>query len=320
MRCNRGVPFFWRLAQVSEMPEGPTVRRFCSLVSPFVGQQVVKVGGSTKQIALQDLMGQWIQDCQVHGKNIYVAFGGSVTPEATAEKSEEKILNDDPPSEATTTPPPDLSSLQNEEENPRRKWLRFHFGLYGSIRVNEFARAKQGNKRGDWKDPTPRLILHFSAGGFVVFYNCRILWCSSPDVEPTCDILSPEFDKEKALRALSAPRPVCIILMDQRHFSGVGNIIKNEILFLAGVHPLSLGSLLPVETLRALIDHAVSFTGEWLQSKTRGKPQHYHIYMKEYCHMGHEVVKESIGPPLGLKRLTWYCPTCQELVQRKEQE
>ncbi|XP_075719922.1 endonuclease 8-like 2 [Rhinoderma darwinii] len=312
------------------MPEGPTVRRFCSRVSPFVGQQVVKVGGRTRQIALQDLMGQWLQDCQVHGKNLYVAFGCGLTPEATSDNArelddgkshnthEENASNSFPPSEATTSTNL-LDSLKNEE-NPRRKWLRFHFGLYGSVRVNELARAKQGNKRGDWKDPTPRLILHFTSGGFLVFYNCRILRCSSPSVEPTCDILSSEFDKGKALRALSLPRPVCISLMDQRHFSGVGNIIKNEILFLAEVHPLSLGSLLPVETLRTLVDHAISFTAQWLRNKMQGEPLHYHIYMKEHCEKGHKVVKESIGPPCGLQRLTWYCPTCQERVQSPTQE
>ncbi|XP_040285762.1 endonuclease 8-like 2 [Bufo bufo] len=309
------------------MPEGPTVRRFSSLVSPFVGQQVEKVGCRTKQIALQDLMGQWIQDCQVHGKNLYVAFGCSithVTALADAQElddgkaPEEKSLNDYPPSDATTARTSPLSSLEHEEDNPRCKWLRFHFGLYGSIRVNEMARARQGNKRGDWRDPTPRLLLHFTSGNFLVFYNCRIHWCSSPHVEPTCDILSVEFDKEKALCALSSPRPVCVTLMDQQHFSGVGNIIKNEILFLAQVHPLTLGSLLTTNTLRALIDHAVSFTAQWLSKKMQKEPLHYHIYMKEYCEKGHKVVKESIGPPCGLKRLTWYCPTCQEQVQPEE--
>ncbi|CAI9605785.1 unnamed protein product, partial [Staurois parvus] len=207
------------------------------------------------------------------------------------------------------------STPGTSEETVVHKWLRFHFGLYGSVRANELARAKSGNKKGDWKDPTPRLIVHFDGGGFLVFYNCRMTWCSCPFVEPTCDILCPEFDKEKALRALSQPRPVCITLMDQSIFSGVGNIIKNEILYLARVHPLSLGSFLPVETLVALIDHAVTFTADWLNNKMKRKALHYHIYMKEQCENGHQVVKEAIGPTFGLKRLTWYCPICQKLAK-----
>lgn len=41
-------------------------------------------------------------------------------------------------------------------------WLRFHFGLFGSIRANEFSRANKANKRGDWKDPIPRYLVESS--------------------------------------------------------------------------------------------------------------------------------------------------------------
>ena len=36
------------------------------------------------------------------------------------------------------------------------RWLQISFGLFGSIWVNEFSRAKKANKRGDWRDPSPR--------------------------------------------------------------------------------------------------------------------------------------------------------------------
>ena len=36
------------------------------------------------------------------------------------------------------------------------RWLQVSFGLFGSIWVNEFSRAKKANKRGDWRDPVPR--------------------------------------------------------------------------------------------------------------------------------------------------------------------
>ena len=37
-----------------------------------------------------------------------------------------------------------------------KRWLQVSFGLFGSIWVNEFSRAKKANKRGDWRDPSPR--------------------------------------------------------------------------------------------------------------------------------------------------------------------
>ncbi|KAM4693072.1 endonuclease 8-like 2 [Discoglossus pictus] len=314
------------------MPEGPTLRRFCSLVSPFVTQLVVKVGGSTKQIALQDLKGQHFLQCQVHGKNLYLAFGANNKQERTEHELVEPNEEESNSQQAGYSAKGECSfseetsgdqSKRSCDEIKQRvatedhscKWLRFHFGLYGSVRANEFSRARQANKKGDWKDPTPRLIIHFDAEGFLVFYNCRMTWCSSPFSEPTRDILCPEFDKERALQALLAPRPVCITLMDQTYFSGVGNIIKNEILYLSHVHPMSFGSLLPPEKLSILIDHAIHFTADWLRCKMARKALHYHIYMKEYCAKGHQVIKESIGPVYGLKRLTWYCPECQPLMK-----
>ncbi|XP_075450983.1 endonuclease 8-like 2 [Ascaphus truei] len=319
------------------MPEGPTVRRFCSLASPFVSQLVVEVGGSTKQITPQDLKRQRFLDCRVHGKNLYLAFGsdlkkhssedasyeaeegGAHTMQAVSSQSLDYPLSEETSGEESERPSGQSTCIVQGSlsENQPWKWLRFHFGLFGSIRANEFSRARQANKRGDWRDATPRLILRFDTGGFLVFYNCRMTWCSSPASEPACDILSPEFDRERAVRALSQPRPVCYTLMDQRCFSGVGNIIKNEILYLAQIHPLSFGSLLPLENLRSLRDYALSFTSDWLRNKMQRKGLHYHIYMKEYCAKGHRVTKETLGPPNGLKRLTWYCPACQPQVKLK---
>ncbi|KAG8445849.1 hypothetical protein GDO86_010584 [Hymenochirus boettgeri] len=262
------------------MPEGPTVKRFSLLASPFVNQQVVKVGGSTKQILIQDLQGQQFQACQVHGKNLYLKFGFCKEP--VAEKATDR--KDGEIGETSR----DCVLSPADEDNTgihMGRWLRFHFGLYGSIRSNEFARAKQANKRGDWKDPTPRLAMFLTD---LVSWSFQLLmtWCSSPASDPR-DILSPEFDKEQAVRALSFPRPVSFTLMDQKNFSGLGfvtgkksnvkcNIIKNEILYLAQIHPLSIGSFLPLEKLRVLVDLALSFTSNWLSHKLKKKGLHYH--------------------------------------------
>lgn len=83
------------------------------------------------------------------------------------------------------TPPQEeeLQDLQNSRpgapsaptEGPG-SWLRFHFGLFGSIRANEFSRASRANKRGDWKDPAPRYLVGSS-------YKC-----SSVILERRCSV------------------------------------------------------------------------------------------------------------------------------------
>lgn len=69
---------------------------------------------------------------------------------------------------------------------------------------------------------SPRLVLHFESGGFLVFYNCRMHWCSAPRADPASDILSVEFHRGRALDALRTPEPICYTLLDQRYFSGLG--------------------------------------------------------------------------------------------------
>ncbi|NXT80192.1 NEIL2 Endonuclease, partial [Zapornia atra] len=315
------------------MPEGPSLRKFQLLTSPFVGQVVVKVGGSSRKISVNDLNALRLQDSQVHGKNLYLSFVAAEGP--LGPTAEDPVLQGEaasgasPPAEggqeelcAPQTHPQNemLQELQELRSEPPDvaegpgNWLRFHFGLYGSVRANELSRAKQANKRGDWKDPVPRLVLHFESGGFLAFYNCRMQWCSSPRADPASDILSAEFHRGQALDALRTPNPICYTLLDQRYFSGLGNIIKNETLYLARIHPLTRGSLLAVSDLEHLLDCAVQFSSDWLHSKLHGKRLHPQIYQKEQCPLGHAVMKGTLGPSGGFKRLTWWCPECQPEV------
>ncbi|XP_039386470.1 endonuclease 8-like 2 isoform X2 [Mauremys reevesii] len=303
------------------MPEGPSVKRFQLLTAPFVGQVVAKVGGSSRQRNLKDLKATRLQDSQASGKNLFLAFGAALEAWAMGGSPSPGPVEDEPTIQgkadrgarslalAQEGQEEDVAQLSPEEHSVRRKqetecsvpdasdaagdtwkWLRFHFGLFGSIRANEFSRANKANKRGDWKDPVPRLVLHFDSGGFLVFYNCQIHWCTSPAVEPASDILSPKFHRGQALAALRQPTSICYTLLDQRYFSGLGNIIKNEILYLARIHPLSQGSLLALSALESLLDHAVQFSTDWLHKKLAGKGLHYQIYLKEKCPLGHENV------------------------------
>ncbi|XP_065488778.1 endonuclease 8-like 2 [Caloenas nicobarica] len=314
------------------MPEGPSVRKFQLLTSPFVGQVVAKVGGSSRKINVNDLNALRLQDSQVHGKNLYLAFVAAEGP--LGPTAEETVLQRDAARGASSLQGGQeqvcAPQIHPQDEEPQEllhsvsevpdaaggpgSWLRIHFGLFGSIRANEFSRANKTNKRGDWKDPTPRLVLHFESGGFLVFYNCRMHWCSAPRADPASDILSVEFHRGRALDALRTPDPICYTLLDQRYFSGLGNIIKNEILYLAKIHPLTQGSLLPLSDLERLLDCAVRFSSDWLHSKLHGKGLHPQIYQKEQCPLGHAVMKGTFGPSGSYKRLTWWCPQCQPVV------
>ena len=60
---------------------------------------------------------------------------------------------------------------------------------------------------------------------------------------------------------------VCDALLDQTVFAGVGNIIKNEVLFRIHVHPLSLVGALSAYKLHQLVEQARIYAFEFLAWK-----------------------------------------------------
>ena len=120
--------------------------------------------------------------------------------------------------------------------------VRIHFMLFGSYRINER------------KEATPRLSLKFAAGE-INFYTCSVQFIDEdPDIvyDWTSDVMNDKWDPDKAqLKLNQQPTTlVCDALLDQNIFSGVGNIIKNEVLFRIRVHPESMIGSLPNEKLR----------------------------------------------------------------------
>ncbi|XP_048392549.1 endonuclease 8-like 2 [Stegostoma tigrinum] len=322
------------------MPEGPSVRVFHSVTSPFVGKVVQRASGSTRQVCLQQFVGLRLQHSEVHGKNLFLGFASvghrlesncpklgiahaqkmpdpAWVPAQGSASKQQVIEGGTMRKEQEETWESSALSLGQDQLNHQHEmqWLRFHFGMFGSVRANEFSRAKGANKKGDWQDPSPRLVLYFPGEQFLVFYNCRICLCSSPSSGHTSDILHPKFDRNVALQALKQAQPVCYTLLNQQLFSGLGNIIKNEVLYLSAIHPMSLGCLLRVEQRQTLLDKVIEFSHEWLDKKVKGKGLKYHVYQREQCPQGHTVERADLGPPHCLQRPTWWCPVCQPAVQ-----
>ena len=102
--------------------------------------------------------------------------------------------------------------------------VRIHLLMFGSYRIDE--------RR---PDREPRLHLQF-ARGELNFYSCSVRYLEAPLEELydwRSDVLSDAWDARLALRRLRLQPDtlVCDALLDQQVFAGVGNIIKNEVLF-----------------------------------------------------------------------------------------
>jgi endonuclease-8 len=184
--------------------------------------------------------------------------------------------------------------------------IRMHLMIFGSYLINEQKKAP------------PRLSLCFS-NGEINFYACSVRRIDEPlnaAYDWQADVMSPVWDSTKALQKLmqNPDRLVCDSLLDQQIFSGVGNIIKNEVLFRIRVHPESLVGKLPLEKLQEMVKDAVDYSFlflEWKKGFVLRK--HWLIYTKTICPRdGMPVQREKLGK---MQRRCFFCPLCQQLYQ-----
>ena len=182
--------------------------------------------------------------------------------------------------------------------------LRIHFLMFGSYKINER------------KDVSPRLSLQFGAGKELNFYACSVKYIEG-ELDDTYDwsrdVMSELWDAAAARKSLRAKpeKLVCDALLDQDIFAGVGNIIKNEVLFRIHVHPLSTIGALPAAKLRALVEQARQYSFEFLEwKKAYVLRQHWLAHNKRICpRCNIPFVKAYLGKT---HRRSFFCETCQK--------
>lgn len=179
-----------------------------------------------------------------------------------------------------------------------------HFMLFGSYRINES------------KETPARLSLQFDDGE-INFYACSVQLITQPLDELydwAADVMNPNFNAQLAFVKLQLQPKllVCDALLDQSIFAGVGNIIKNEVLFRIQVHPLSEVDSLPDEQLHELINQSVIYSFQFLQwKKEYTLKQHWLAHTKKICPRDNVLfIKNYLGKT---KRRSFYCEICQHL-------
>ncbi|WP_254070760.1 DNA-formamidopyrimidine glycosylase family protein [Pedobacter sp. L105] len=182
--------------------------------------------------------------------------------------------------------------------------LRVHFMMFGSYRINER------------KGTAERLRLEFIDAEFNL-YTCSLTYIEG-DINKTydwsADVLSDQWNPKAALKKLGLKPDVlvCDALLDQEIFSGVGNIIKNEVLYRIRVHPLSQIGKLPPAKLKILIAEARIYSFDFLNWKKEFTlKKHWLAYRQKIClRCNLPFHKEYLGRG---KRQTFYCSNCQKL-------
>lgn len=182
--------------------------------------------------------------------------------------------------------------------------LRIHLMMFGSYRVNEHT------------DRPPRLHLAF-ARGELNFYACSVRYLDAPAdsiYDWRGDVMSAAWNPRLALKRLRAQPEtlICDALLDQSVFAGVGNIIKNEVLFRTRVDPRSHVGALPPPKLRELVREARQYSFDFLHWKRQYKlREHWLAHNKGVCPRDHAKFQRAY---LGVRnRRSFWCERCQRL-------
>ncbi|MEO6732046.1 MAG: DNA-formamidopyrimidine glycosylase family protein [Ferruginibacter sp.] len=180
--------------------------------------------------------------------------------------------------------------------------VRVHFLLFGSYLVNEK------------KDRPERLALQFS-NGELNLYACAIRIVEEDINEVydwSSDVMNDLWDEKKAKAKLKnkSAALICDALLNQDIFAGVGNIIKNEVLYRVKVHPESEVGKIPAPKLNQVVEQAREYSFEFLEWKKKYElKKHWLAHTKKVCKRCElPIIKKLTG--LG-KRRSFFCEDCQ---------
>ncbi|HLV30309.1 MAG TPA: hypothetical protein VKY57_01945 [Chitinispirillaceae bacterium] len=182
--------------------------------------------------------------------------------------------------------------------------FRIHFLLFGTYLINE-------NKK------TPlRLGLCFE-NGVINFYSTSIKILEgdiNKHYDWSADVMNEEWNGEAALQKLYKNQQalICDALLEQDIFSGVGNIIKNEVLYRVKIHPEAMIGKIPQKKLQEIVEQARIYSFEFLEwKKAYVLKKHWLAYTKKICHRCNlPFSKKNTGKK---KRRSFFCPSCQKL-------
>ena len=269
------------------MPEGDTLFRTAAGLRPFlVGRDVTAAHaqgpGALPQV--HRVVGKRIDAVEAHGKNLLIKFDGGLE-------------------------------------------LRTHLRMQGS-----WHRYRPGER---WRRPPARARLVLEVPGSVaVCFDAPVVELFEQRTEALHgslsklgpDLLSPEFDAAEALRRLRAPEraglDIAVALLDQRAMAGVGNVYKNEVLWIERVSPFERVAALDDATLDRLIARSRALLlanvdprrrpERVTTSGDRGAPGALYAYGRQgrpcrRCRTPVRVVRQASDLP----RSTYWCPTCQ---------
>jgi endonuclease-8 len=267
------------------VPEGDTLARTAEGLRPYLlGREVTAIRATTPGPRAELIRGSTVTAVETLGKNLLVRFSNGLE-------------------------------------------LRTHLGLRGS-----WHRYRPGER---WRRPPARARLVLEVPGAVAVCfdapTVELFEQRTERLHPVLsklgpDLLDPQANLSEAQRRLREPararRSIAEALLDQRALAGIGNVVKNETLYVERVSPFARVDQVDDETLRRLIDRARailvanSSRSRGPERVTTGGPRSAAGPLWVYGRGGRpcrrcgtliRVVRQGEELP----RTTYWCPSCQ---------
>ena len=273
------------------VPEGDTLYRTAAGLRPYlVGRTVIaaRTGGPGPMPQVQRIVGREIAAVESLGKNLLVRFDNGLE-------------------------------------------IRTHLRMNGS-----WHRYRPGER---WRRPPSRARLVIEVPGAVaVCFDAPVVELfevRAESLHPSLsrlgpDLLAPDFDASEASRRLRGPERATVsiaeALVDQRALAGIGNVYKNEVLWLERVSPFAQVADLDDETIGRLVATAHRLLNANIGARSgpervttagdRGAPGALYVYGRtgrpcRRCRTPIAVTRQGAELP----RSTYWCPTCQGVAR-----
>ena len=176
---------------------------------------------------------------------------------------------------------------------------------------------KGASVTGDYRrSGAPRLTLTF-ANGEITIWSASVKFIESDRARDgydfSVDVLSDDWSPSQALRQLRdhPDEEVADVLLDQSIFAGVGNIIKNEVLFRTRTHPATRVRRLSLARRKAIVKDARTFSFRFLELRRQfALRKNLEVYGRSECpSCGGRVRRKVHG---RRQRRSFFCPACQK--------
>ena len=192
--------------------------------------------------------------------------------------------------------------------------LRVHFMLWGTFAATVRGRSVTGDYR---RSGPPRLVLNFPSGEITI-WAASIKFVEDAHARAaydfSTDIMADEWNGRAALAKVRAfPRgEIADVLLDQAIFAGVGNIIKNEVLFRTRVSPFAKVRDISERKLRAIVADARTFSFRFLElRRIFSLRKHLEVYRRSACPRCGGTIERRVHGQRA--RRSFFCPRCQRV-------